>query len=535
MLKYLTSVKKFWINELKFHKIVYFLLTIILVGAFFIRAYRTGDLLRFYFDQGRDALVIWKLWHEGKPFLIGPVTGLAGIFLGPFYYYLIAPFYLIGGGSPVYPAVFLALLTTIAIGVTYYLGWQIQSRVTGLIAAAIAGFSYYMVLAGRWLANPTPILLTSVLLLLSMWKLVEGKVKNTKFLWFSLALLIGVSLHFEAASAIFYIPMIIIFWMYLYLTNKKVLPNKVIFVISILLFGLTLLPQIAFNYKHENILFNNFQKVLVEEKSFQSPFTSYNLTKKRDFFWGVFSSKIFPGIVKYANIYYLAGLLGVVFALRKIPKTISPLIIFIGVPMIGYFFFQGNYGNIYDYYMTGYYLPMILLFSIGLGFLWKNFLGKILVLVFFLYFCNLSGTLDRNLIYAGVDGPTHITLGNQLQSVNWVFEDANQLCDPEEILRLPTVAQDEECSRQFNVDVYVPPVIPHAYDYLFLWQATKRCGDNLCGMIKEPQKKTVYVLYEVDPPHPERLEVWLSRYEENSVIEEEVKFGGITVQIRKRI
>ena len=85
MLKYLTSVKKFWINELKFHKIVYFLLTIILVGAFFIRAYRTGDLLRFYFDQGRDALVIWKLWHEGKPFLIGPVTGLAGIFLGPFY------------------------------------------------------------------------------------------------------------------------------------------------------------------------------------------------------------------------------------------------------------------------------------------------------------------------------------------------------------------------------------------------------------------------------------------------------------------
>src|SRR3989344_6030653 len=202
------DIKGWWLGifrEVRSHASIYVLLTAILLGAFFVRAFRVQDLLAFYFDQGRDALVIWKLWHEGKPFLIGPVTGLAGIFLGPFYYYLIAPFYLIGGGSPVYPAVFLALLTTIAIGVTYYLGWQIQSRVTGLIAAAIAGFSYYMVLAGRWLANPTPILLTSVLLLLSMWKLVEGKVKNTKFLWFSLALLIGVSLHFEAASAIFYI------------------------------------------------------------------------------------------------------------------------------------------------------------------------------------------------------------------------------------------------------------------------------------------------------------------------------------------
>ena len=77
------------------------------IVALFVRIYRTEALLRFYFDQGRDALVIWRLLHEGKFFLIGPVTGLDGIFLGPFYYYLIAPLYLLGGGSPVAPAVFL--------------------------------------------------------------------------------------------------------------------------------------------------------------------------------------------------------------------------------------------------------------------------------------------------------------------------------------------------------------------------------------------------------------------------------------------
>ena len=65
------------------------------MAAFVLRIYRINDLLAFHFDQGRDALVIWDLWHNGKPFLIGPVTGLTGIFLGPFYYYLISPFYLI--------------------------------------------------------------------------------------------------------------------------------------------------------------------------------------------------------------------------------------------------------------------------------------------------------------------------------------------------------------------------------------------------------------------------------------------------------
>src|SRR3989338_740654 len=95
-------------KEIKSHPLAYIILMIILFSAFFIRIYRLNDLLGFYYDQGRDALVIWKLWHEGKPFLIGPVTGLSGIFLGPFYYYLIAPLYLIGKGDPVFPAFFLA-------------------------------------------------------------------------------------------------------------------------------------------------------------------------------------------------------------------------------------------------------------------------------------------------------------------------------------------------------------------------------------------------------------------------------------------
>ena len=171
----LKSIKKFWIRELKSYKFNYYLLGFVLVLGFFVRVYRTSDLLGFYYDQGRDALVIWKLWHEGRPFLIGPVTGLAGIFLGPFYYYLIAPFYLIGGGNPVYPAVFLAFLTVCGVFMLFYLGWQFQDRMTGIVAAIIGSFSYYLVLAGRWLSNPAPIMLTSMLFLYSLWMIIQSK------------------------------------------------------------------------------------------------------------------------------------------------------------------------------------------------------------------------------------------------------------------------------------------------------------------------------------------------------------------------
>ncbi|PIS14569.1 hypothetical protein COT64_01910, partial [Candidatus Shapirobacteria bacterium CG09_land_8_20_14_0_10_39_12] len=87
------------------------LLFVILFFAAFFRLYRLDQLLGFWYDQGRDALVIWDLIHYQKFFLIGPVTGIEGIFLGPFYYYLLTPFYLIGRGNPVTAAAGLSWLT----------------------------------------------------------------------------------------------------------------------------------------------------------------------------------------------------------------------------------------------------------------------------------------------------------------------------------------------------------------------------------------------------------------------------------------
>ena len=505
-------------KELKAHTWLYVFTSIILLSAFFVRVYRADQLIGFYYDQGRDALVIWRLINEGKPFLIGPVTGLSGIFLGPLYYYIIAPFYLLGGGNPVVPAVFLAFLTTLALVIVYYLGWKFHSRATGLIAVTIGAFSYYIVLAGRWLSNPTSILLTSVILLWMMWRVLDGNKKDFRdkkgfvIEWIIIALLVGISLQFEAASAIFYIPMIVVFLLW----QRRKIPNIKTIIFSSAVFLFTFIPQIAFNFRHNNLLFDNFIKVLFEDKSFRANFWVV-LNDRLNFFWTVFNSKIFPEqplrVALFTTIVLLALLLLKKSKITK--KAIALMVVFVTPALIGFIAFQGNFGNIYDYYLTGYYLPLILLFSLGLGLLWDKKWGKIIVIVFFIVFFMRNGILVKNKIIAGVDGPTHISLGNEMQAVDWVFTDA-------------------QGRGNFNVDVYVPPVIPHSYDYLFLWQKEKRCEQDRCTLVEE-RVPVLYTLYEVDPPHPERLEAWLERQKGIGIVEEEASFGGVTVQRRERI
>lgn len=492
---------------IKTYPVIYILLFFILALAFFVRVYRVGDLLRFYFDQGRDALVIWRLWHEGRPFLIGPVTGLAGIFLGPFYYYLIAPFYLIGGGDPVYPAVFLAFLSTLAIFMLYFLGKKIHSRLAGIIAATIGAFSYYIFTHSRWLSNPNPILLTSMLFFWSLWEIANG---GKKYWWVLAAFFAGLSLQFESASAVFYLPLLLVFSIW----QRKNLPDFKTAVISGAAFFATLLPQILFNFRHDNILLNNFIKLFFEEKAFR-PTTKFILEVRSEYFWSVFSTKLFPSWNAYAALFAILAGLVLLVSRYKFKRLILPLFaIFLMTPMIGYLLFQGNYGNIYDYYMSGYFLPFILLFGIGLAELWKKPAGFIVVLFFFYLFFALNGMLIKNYLTATVK-TRPIALEDQLKAVDWVFEDIKG-------------------RGEFNVDVYVPPVIPHAYDYLFLWQGTKRCGEDLCGLEKDGLLFLLYTLYEEDPPHPERLEAWMDRQAGIGKVLEEEKFGGITVQRRER-
>lgn len=500
-----------WISlksEISRHPIVYFFLVVILLAAFFVRVYRLDQLLGFYYDQGRDALVIWQFWHEGKLFLIGPTTGIEGIFRGPWYYWLIAPFYLLGAGNPVWPSVFLALISVLAVGLLFYLTSKVAGRLAGFIAVILASFSYYLVVASRWLSNPTPMLLISMLLILFMFLVLEGK----KWAWIGIALMLGMAMQFGSAAEVFYFPAVAVFALW----QRKNLPSKKILTLSFLVLLVPFLPQIIFDLKHGGILRTAIKQFLLEEESFRTSF--WDVVQNRiNLYQSVFLSKLFPTDPLARKLSLILIFLALAVGVNSIwgNKYFRTVLLVLTAPLLGMLFFQGNYGNIYDYYFTGYYLVFVLAFSSLLALLARYPKGLVVIFVFLFLFFQDNLPLVRNYLVAGVDGETHISLGNQTQAVNWVLENA--------------------AGRDFNADVYVPPVIPHAYDYLFSWETTRRCGEGRCGMQLDQQVPLLYTLYEVDPPHPERLEAWLDRQKGIGVVEETVRFGGITVERRLRI
>jgi hypothetical protein len=478
-------------------------LTLTLFLAFFIRVFRVDQILGFYFDQGRDALVIWDFIHSHKLFLIGPTTGIEGIFRGPWYYWLITPFYWLGKGNPVYPSVFLAGITVFSIYLVYKIADKAGGRVPAVISLIIASFSFPFMLSGRWLSNPTPMFPISMVLIYSLLLIMEKK----KWAWILTTLMLGMAMQFGSAAEVFYFPAVLIFAIW----QRKNLPKGGILIASFAVFLAVFIPQIVFDLKHQGILRSAIGKFLFAEGSFKLSF--WEIVKIRlPFYFDVFMSKIFQSLIPQ-RIFALTFFVILLIKRGELFKNFKFLVLglFLLAPVVGMLFFQGNYGNVYDYYFTGYYFVFVLLFGLVLGAFWKNPAGKVIVILFLALFLKENLVPVKNYIIAGVDRPTTIAYGNQKQAIDWIYKDAGD--------------------RKFNVDVYVPPVIPHAYNYLFRWLGTNKYG----VLPQDNQVPLLYTLYETDPPHPERLKAWLDRQKGIGKVMKEQTFGGITVQERERI
>lgn len=501
MKRYFNQLKK----EIRTHNLVYVFLAIILFLAFFVRVYRVDQILGFHYDQGRDALVIWELIQNGKISLIGPTTGIEGIFRGPWYYWLITPAYFLGQGDPVWPSVFLSLTTVFSIFLIFLLGKKMVNTVTGLIAVTIVAFSYNLLLASRWLSNPTPMFLISMLLVFAMFKALEGR----RWAWPAMAFLAGMAMQFGSAAETFYIPAILIFAFW----QRQRFGGAKTVLISIVSFIIPFIPQIIFDFRHNFILLEAIKKFVFGAGTFQGESTSLFIQRRLDLYFDVFNNKLFVAN-HLVGFVFGAFLLFVLFVKRKLifgNDKFLTLFLLLTLPLLGLWFFRGNYGNVYDYYFTGYYLIFVLLFSGILGIYYQNTGGKVATVILFFIFFKLNSPLVNSYINLDPSSGIFIMFGNQKKAVDYVYEDA----------------KDQE----FNVDVYVPPVIPYAYDYLFLWRGNSKYGRTP----NVDRKSLLYTLYEEDPPHPERLEAWLARQEGIGVVEKSKRFGGITVERRTRI
>lgn len=151
-------------------KAIIFSLFSIFLLAYFLRVIFLPKLsLTFGYDQARDALVTQQILG-GDLKILGPPASTPGLYHGVFYYYLLAPAYLLGKGSPIIAAYWIALVNTLVVFIVYYLGYIFtRKHWAGIAAAFIYAISFEAVQYATWLSNPTIGIITVPLMYLGLW------------------------------------------------------------------------------------------------------------------------------------------------------------------------------------------------------------------------------------------------------------------------------------------------------------------------------------------------------------------------------
>ncbi len=216
-----------------------YLLVILLVGAFF-RLYKIESYMTFLGDEGRDSIIVRNLLVHSDPILIGPGTSVGGMYLGPLYYYFMAPFLFLANFSPVGPAVGVAVLGIATIYLIYVVGREWFGEKAGIISALLFAISPTVITYSHSSWNPNIMPFFSLLSIYSIWKVWKEK----RHYWL---IVTAISFAFVCQShylGVLIAPVIIVYW-FLSKVQKKVS------LLSILIYLFLMSPLLVFDIRHD--------------------------------------------------------------------------------------------------------------------------------------------------------------------------------------------------------------------------------------------------------------------------------------------
>jgi 4-amino-4-deoxy-L-arabinose transferase-like glycosyltransferase len=399
---------------------------ILILGAF-LRIYKIRDYLVFLGDEGRDVLVVWGILHGDLTFL-GPTSSVGGFFLGPFYYYLMAPFLWLSRFDPVGPAIMVAIIGVITIFLVYYVGKELFNAKAGLIAALLYAISPIVIIYSRSSWNPNVFPFFTLLSLFCLYKAIT----TDKWWLFALTgLLMGLNLQIHYLAT--FVGAIIFF--YVFFVDFKLSKSWIILTIKryLLLFcgflvGFSLF--IAFEVRHNftnsfnilNFIFNSkdtglsgniFKNIeFVFERLFGGLILSFPLSRN-------FAIYNFNLLIAWRLVGILIGLISIGFFLylfkknykdKKIYKKYLLILIWLIVG-IGLFLFYKK--PVYDYYL-GFLFPVPFLL---VGLLFSGIWDKYIKLGVFIVIASLILIVSVNLKFSPILKPAN-QQANQVKAIS---------------------------------------------------------------------------------------------------------------------
>lgn len=227
---------------------------IVLMGAF-LRLYRLPVTMVFQGDQGRDALVVKQLIKDGNLTFLGPVTSVGNMYLGPFYYYFMAPFLAMSYPSPLGPAYGVAIVNIGLLIVIYLMTKEMFGKMAGILSLFIYTLMVPAVALSRYSWNPNLAPMVSALIMWGLYRVyAKGEVRKLSFIGLGLGIL--AQLHYLAMIMLFAVLAIIGLTYVKKAVNRKKLIRATLAGVGI--FALTFVPLMLFNFRHENMIIKSF-------------------------------------------------------------------------------------------------------------------------------------------------------------------------------------------------------------------------------------------------------------------------------------
>jgi 4-amino-4-deoxy-L-arabinose transferase-like glycosyltransferase len=364
--------------------------------------------MEFLGDQGRDVVIVRDFLKNGNLFFIGPQTSIGNMYLGPYYYYFIAPSLLLALYNPVGPAIFVALLSVLTTALIYKISQKWFNLTTALVSSLLFAISPVVIKYSSFSWNPNIMPLFALLFIYFFSQsVIHHRHKN--LIWACLSLIMVLNSHY---LGLLLLPPAALYWLIYFFKNPS---RRKIFIkfslIAFLIFLLSLIPQLLFDLKHQGqnikalLSFFTQRETTVNLKAYKAipnlfplftQIVSRLLTGKNVIFGFYFSLAFIITFVIY--LYRLT---------KKINKTnpyVNLLLLWLISGLVGLALYKQH---IYDHYFAFLFPPFFIL----TGLILAN-LRKIISLPLFLLLIFLS--ISQN--------PFLFSPPRQLQTVNTITD-----------------------------------------------------------------------------------------------------------------
>lgn len=310
------------------------ILVLVLLLASFLRFYNLPDMVPFEYDDQYNSYLVYNLVHNHKLSLVGQETSFGGMFLGPWHYLYLTPFYIATGLHPVGGFIGEGVIGLLTVVSYFYIGSRLFSPATGLLAAFIRSVSMILIAQDLNIGPAYPSELVAVWFFYFLWRLMEGNQRSLIFLSFLGGMMFTV--HLSVLPLLLVLAVVLVAY-------RPIKLDLNLLVKSVLAFFVPISPILFFEIRHHFSHISRFFTALSDGGSGSHNYVARlgsELYQVSAMLYSIFDPTFLPSWMGFILLVAIGGML-------YIKKTGKLFLLTFGIVLLYYLVYPRNVPNYY--------------------------------------------------------------------------------------------------------------------------------------------------------------------------------------------